>query len=74
MHDTQQCLDCWGHILLKCSVWSTKSDENRRAWESKTNQKIRLATEKVKLKRGIGLQIEERKEIWHPNKRAPFRP
>ena len=51
-----------------------KSDENRRAWESKTNQKIRLATEKVKLKRGIGMQIEERKEIWHPNKRAPFRP
>jgi hypothetical protein len=24
MHDTQQCLDCWGHILLKCSVWSTQ--------------------------------------------------
>ena len=25
MHDTQQCLDCWGHILLKCSMWSRRN-------------------------------------------------
>jgi hypothetical protein len=55
-------------------VHPKKSDEKSPSMGIQKNQTIRLATEKVKLKRGIGLQIEERKEIWHPNKRAPFRP